>query len=266
MSSFKSLFHQIRLDSEPAKSIHSILPKDKINPMNKLIVITGGTRGIGRAIAEKFAASGFDLVIAARNQSDLDTMKTEFQKAYAIWVDTFSCDLSDKIQANAFATFVTGLHRPVNILVNNAGHFAPGKVTDETEGTLERMINSNVYSAYNVTRGLLPVIRKGKGSHIFNMCSIASITAYPNGGSYSISKFALLGFSKVLREELKAEGIRVTSVMPGATMTSSWEGSGIPDERLMKASDVADAIYGAYQLSDRSVVEEIILRPQLGDI
>ncbi|HYG19529.1 MAG TPA: SDR family NAD(P)-dependent oxidoreductase, partial [Ohtaekwangia sp.] len=136
----------------------------------------------------------------------------------------------------------------------------------EPEGTLESMIVNNLYSAYYATRGIVPIMQDQKRGHIFNMCSIASLKAYPNGGSYAISKFALLGFSKCLREELKATGIRVTAVMPGATMTASWEGTDLPDERFMTAEDIAETIFSAYTLSGRSVVEEIIIRPQLGDI
>ncbi|MBL7876963.1 MAG: SDR family NAD(P)-dependent oxidoreductase, partial [Cyclobacteriaceae bacterium] len=102
--------------------------------------------------------------------------------------------------------------------------------------------------------------------HIFNICSIASIKAYPNGGSYAISKFALLGFSKVLREELKEHGIRVTAVLPGATKTASWAGSTLPDSRFIKPEDVAETIFSAYSLSPNAVVEELLIRPQLGDI
>jgi hypothetical protein len=105
--------------------------------------------------------------------------------------------------------------------------------------------------------------RKG---HVFNMCSIASIKAYPNGSSYAISKFALLGFSKVLREELKEYGVRVTAVLPGATRTASWDGVDLPEDRFMRAEDVAETVFSAYSISERSVVEEIIIRPQLGDI
>ena len=128
------------------------------------------------------------------------------------------------------------------------------------------MINANVYSAYHTTRGLAAEMITKRAGHIFNMCSIASIKAYPNGGSYAISKFALLGFSKCLREELKEFGIRVTAVIAGATKTASWEGTNLPDERFMKVEDIADTIYATYTLSDRSVIEEIIIRPQLGDI
>ena len=105
-----------------------------------------------------------------------------------------------------------------------------------------------------------------KSGHVFTTGSIAGIQAYAGGGSYSISKIALLGFTKALREDMKPHGIRVTSILPGATYTASWEGVDLPLERFMKATDIADAIYGAYALSNQTVVEEIILRPQLGDI
>jgi short-subunit dehydrogenase len=150
------------------------------------------------------------------------------------------------------------------VLVNNAGYFVPGSVLDEPSGTLESMIETNLYSAYYTTRGLSNQIKTG--GHIFNMCSIASIKAYPNGGSYAISKFALLGFSKVLREELKPAGVRVTAILPGATKTDSWAGSTLPDSRFMKPEDVAEAVFSAWSLSPHSVVEELLIRPQLGDI
>ena len=98
------------------------------------------------------------------------------------------------------------------------------------------------------------------------MCSVASILAYPNGGSYSISKFALLGFSKVLREELKTQGIKVTAILPGATWSDSWQGVDFPEDRLMQASDIALAVWSAYNLSRAAVVEELLIRPQLGDL
>jgi len=142
----------------------------------------------------------------------------------------------------------------------------PGSIATEPDGTLESMIHANLYSAYYTTRGLVQEMMKRKSGHIFNLCSIASIKAYANGGSYAISKFALLGFSKCLREELKEFGVRVTAILPGATLTSSWEGFDQPEERFMKVEDVAETIYSAYALSGRSVVEEVIIRPQLGDI
>ena len=234
--------------------------------MSKLAVITGGTKGIGRAIAVKFASQKFDIVTCSRNPDDLATFKKYLELTYSIRTHVFKADMSVRVEVKGFTDFVSGLGVPVDVVVNNAGFFAPGLMTEEKEGMLESMMENNVYSAYYTTRSLLMGMKSRKSGHIFNMCSIASINAYPNGGSYTISKFALLGFSKVLREELKDHNIRVTAVLPGATRTASWDGVNLPDERFIRPEDVAEAIFGAYSLSPRSVVEEILIRPQLGDI
>lgn len=235
--------------------------------MSKLVVVTGGTKGIGRAVIEKFAHHGFDVATCSRTASDLQKLRDDIKKKFPdVNVHIHKADLSSKEDVNSFCAFVGDLRIPVEVLVNNAGYFIPGQIAFEPDDTLEQMINANLYSAYHTTRGLLPAMMERSAGHIFNMCSIASFMAYPNGGSYAISKFALLGFSKCLREEVKTYGLKVTAVMPGAVLTDSWEGTEHPPERFMKASDVADAVYGAYTLSPNSVVEEIIIRPQLGDI
>jgi short-subunit dehydrogenase len=235
--------------------------------MDKLIVVTGGTKGIGKAIIEKFASVGFDVVTCARHEDDLQNLKVTLEKKYpGVKVHTHQVDMADKQEVIDFAKSISSMLQPVNILVNNAGFFLPGEICTEKDGTLESMIDTNLYSAYYTTRSLVPAMKQQKRGHIFNICSIASITAYPNGGSYAISKFAMLGFSKCLREELKNYNIRVTAVLPGATKTASWDGVDIPDDRFMKSEDVAETVYSAYILSERSVVEEIIIRPQLGDL
>jgi short-subunit dehydrogenase len=234
--------------------------------MSKMAVVTGGTKGIGRAIILKFASQKFDIVTCARNDGELNALKKELESEYKVTAHVMTADLSVKETVKAFTDFVSALKIPVDVLVNNAGFFLPGEVLMEKEGTLEKMIEANVYSAYYTSRGLAKGMRSRKQGHIFNICSIASLVAYPNGGSYSISKFAMLGFSKVLREELKEHGVRVTAVMPGATLTASWEGVELPKDRFSSPEDIAEAVFGAYSLSGRSVVEEIVIRPQLGDI
>jgi short-subunit dehydrogenase len=234
--------------------------------MNKLLVITGGSKGIGRSIIERFAKEGFDIATCSRKQSDLTILKDQIERQYHVSVYTSVADVTDKIQIMAFTDFVNSLNRSIDVLINNAGYFEPGKITEEPDGVLEKMIHSNLYSSYHTTRGLVGGMKDKKWGHIFTICSIASIKAYPNGGSYAISKFALLGFTKVLREELKEFGIRVTAVLPGATKTSSWDETDLPASRFMKPEDVAESVYGAYSLSRNTVVEEILIRPQLGDI
>jgi len=234
--------------------------------MKKLVVVTGGTKGIGRALVDKFAAEGFDVVTCARNADDLRLLKQEVEQSTGQEVLVFQANLSVREQVEQFCSEVRQLNRDIDVLINNAGYFTPGALVSEPKGVLESMIEANLYSAYQVTRGLIDGMIKKKSGHVFNMCSIASIKAYPNGGSYAISKFALLGFTKCLREEMKEFGIRVTAVLPGATLTASWAGVDLPEERFIKSEDVADTIFAAWSISARSVVEELIIRPQLGDI
>lgn len=235
--------------------------------MNKTIVVSGGTKGIGRAIIEKFASEGFDVVTCARNQADLDALVDAIETAYAnTKIFVMKADLSSPADTKQFVAFVQASASAVEVLVNNTGTFIPGEIHTESEGALGLMINTNLYSAYHLSRGLIPQMIENKQGDIFNICSVAGLKAYPNGGSYSISKFAMHGLSLGLREELKPHGIRVTSVHPGATFTASWEGVELPEERFIKSSDVADAIWGAYQMSRNSVIEELVIRPQLGDI
>jgi short-subunit dehydrogenase len=231
------------------------------------IVITGATKGIGKAIALKFAGGGHHLAVCARNKSDLNSFKEELEGLHPdIKVLALSVDISQKDEVISFAGKVSDFFGTIDVIVNNGGVFLPGKISAEKDGMLEKLIETNLYSAYHLTRGLLPFMYKSLKPHIFNICSIASFMAYPDGGSYSISKFAMLGFSKVLREELKTAGIKVTAIMPGATWSDSWAGADLAHDRLMEANDIADALWGAYQLGPSAVVEEVIIRPQLGDL
>lgn len=233
----------------------------------KNIVVTGASKGIGRAIVLKFAAEGFAVAACARNGSGLKKLEDEVYAIASSLPHVFMpCDVSDIEQVKSFATKVTTAWGTVEILVNNAGVFIPGQVINEADGILKKLIDTNLYSAYNMTRQLVAGMIEAKSGHIFNMCSVASLHAYANGGSYSISKFALLGFSKALREELKPHGVKVTSLMPGATLTDSWAGVDLPESRFMKAEDIAKLIFDIYSLSDSAVIEEVVLRPVLGDI
>ncbi len=235
--------------------------------MNKLAVITGGTKGIGKALVARFAAEGFGIVTCARQADALQQLQKEMTTQYPGLPFFYQAvDVSVKASVQDFAAFVLSKEMPVAVLINNAGVFIPGTIHEEEDGVLETLIQTNLYSAYYLTRALIGDMKQRKSGHIFNICSVAGMTAYANGGSYSISKFAMLGMSKSLREEMKPFGVRVTAVLPGATLTGSWAGTDLPEERFMKAEDVAETVLSAYQLSNRSVVEEIVIRPQLGDI
>jgi short-subunit dehydrogenase len=235
--------------------------------MSKYCVITGGSKGIGFAIAEKLAADGYGLALIARTQADLETATAKLLEMHPnIEIFTQALDVTSKESMSDFAETLAERWNHIDVLVNNAGTFTPGGVLTEEDGALEHMFMTNCFSAYYLTRFLFPLIAKSPAGYIFNMCSIASISAYPSGGSYSISKYAMYGFSKNLREELKHQGVRVTSILPGATWTDSWAGSGVERSRIMEASDIAEAVSSALKMSHHTVVEDIILRPQLGDL
>jgi NADP-dependent 3-hydroxy acid dehydrogenase YdfG len=233
----------------------------------KTIVITGASKGIGKAIAEKFAKENFNLAICARNENELNEVKKELQFINEkIDVLCITADVSNKVERDLFCKKVTEHFKTIDILVNNAGTFLPGNTYDEPEGRLEFLLQTNLISAYEITRYFLPNMMKLKSGYIFNMSSVAGLQAYENGGSYSISKFALTGFSKNLREEVKPYNIRVSTIYPGAVLTDSWKGTDLPKDRFIAAKDIADIIYTAYQMPNSSLVEDIIIRPTAGDI
>jgi len=230
------------------------------------VIITGASRGLGKAIARIFAENENDLLITSVNEERLYATAQELMNQYpGIKVKAKPYNLREKEQAQAFGQWCLKNGSP-DILINNAGNFAGANVYNEEDGALEEMIETNLYSAYHLTRVILPVMIEKRSGHIFNMSSIAGLKAYPAGGSYSISKFALRGFSVNLRDELKPYNIKVTTVFPGAAYTDSWASSGIDKKRFMESEDIAKMIYAASQLSPQACVEDIILRPQLGDI
>lgn len=230
-------------------------------------IITGASRGLGKAMAERFAAGGYHLFLSARDPVRLSATAQQLQKQYpSITVRSMAADMGLNAQVREFGQWVTDSGMPVDILINNAGQFIPGSIYDEPDGALEQLMTINLYSAYRLTRHLLPAMMARRTGHIFNICSVASLQAYPNGGAYSISKYALAGFSANLREEMKGYGIKVTAVYPGAAYTDSWAGSGVDPLRIMEAADVAEMVYTASRLSPQATVEEILLRPQLGDL
>ncbi len=229
------------------------------------VVITGASRGIGKAIAAIFAAQGHSLFLTSKNEEKLqNTVQALMHDFPTVTIEYKSYDLSK--DAAGFGEWLLGKGIAVDVLVNNAGSFAPGQVQDEPEGLLEQQLATNLLSAYHLTRKLLPSMINRKTGHIFNICSIASLKGYPNGGAYSISKFALNGFSQNLRMEMMPHHIKVTAVFPGAVFTDSWGDYNNSTARIMEATDIASMIYAATQLSAAACVEEIILRPQLGDL
>ena len=223
--------------------------------MNFNAVVTGASKGIGFSVAKRLAEAGFSLFIVGRDNARLLEAKSQLLLAGAPELHTFSGDLSQSDVAKRCTAKIFETWSSLTVLVNNAGVFLPGTMMEEEEGQFETLMTTNMNSAYHVTKGLWPLLKLSNRAHVFNMCSIASITAYAAGGSYSVSKFALLGFSKSLRLEGMPHDIRVTAILPGATLTDSWAGVDLPSTRFMKPSDVANALYSAFVLNESTVME-----------
>lgn len=235
--------------------------------MNPTILVSGCTKGIGLAIVKIFAHHGFNVAGCARNKADLQALFIDLSASYPkqqFFME--ACDVSNTEMLKIFAEDVLKEFKSIHVLVNNAGVFMPGTILDEPENALETQFQTNVASAYYLCQIIgKNMLGSGRG-HIFNICSTASITAYTNGGSYCISKYAMLGLNQVLRQELKDKNIKVTAILPGATLTDSWKGSELPAERFIPSEDIAKLVYNAYTLSPQTNVEEILVRPILGDI
>lgn len=247
------------------------MQKEKLS-IKKHVIITGASRGMGKSMAMLFASRGYHLRLSARNEDVLRKTAEEIislnPDIQVIWKAE---DLSNKEGAERLGEWLLEQNTPIDILINNAGTFVPGSVYNEPEDALDHMLSLNLYAAYHLTRKLLPLMMKqsdvdGSRGHIFNICSIAALKAYANGGAYSISKYALNGFSKNLREELKPYLIKVTTVFPGAVLTDSWGDFDNSSRRIMEADDIAKMVYAASCLSPQACVEEILIRPQLGDL
>lgn len=232
-----------------------------------VVLITGASQGIGAAIARAFAAAipGVRLALVARQAGKLAGVARE---CAALGADArpFDGDVSSESDVARVATEIHALWKKVDVLVNNAGSFRPGRLLETSVAEFDAMIAANLRSVFLVTRAFAPaMVREGAGD-IFNMSSIAGLGAYPTSAGYCAAKFGVTGLSKVMRAELRDKGVRVCTVYPGATLSPAWEGSGFPEERLMPAEDVARAFVDVYRLTRRTVVEEIVLRPQAGDL
>jgi len=232
-----------------------------------VVLITGASQGIGAAIARVFAAGlpGVRLALVARSEKNLRAVARDCIKSGAT-VEIFPCDVSKEAAVKSMGRIVTRHFGTVDVLINNAGAFAMATFARTKVAEFDRLVAVNLRSAFLVTQAFLPAMLQRKRGDIFFMSSIAGLGAYPNAAAYCAAKFGVTGLAKVLRAETKDHGVRVCCVHPGATWSPSWAKSGVKRERIMPAEDIARAILDVHQLSRRTVVEEIVLRPQLGDV
>jgi short-subunit dehydrogenase len=231
------------------------------------IVVTGASQGIGAAIATAFATEikGVKLALVARSAANLAVVAKACSVLGAS-AGVFPCDVSDEAEVATLEAEVRKRFGTVDVLINNAGKYAGAPFLSTSTADFDRMISANLRSVFLVTKAFAPGMVRRRRGDIFNMGSVAGIVAFAGAPAYSAAKFGVAGLSKAMRAELQDKGVRVCCVHPGATVSPSWKGSGVATSRMMPAADVAQAFVAVYRMSRRTVVEEIVLRPQLGDL
>ena len=226
-----------------------------------MLIITGGTKGIGKGILEFFASKGQNIITCARNESDLLALKEEISKKYQVKIWVKKIDLSQKKEVLHFADFVKDIlekeKQNLDLLINNAGIFVPSPLHQTENDLFETLMQTNFYAAYYLTHALLDTFKEQKKGHIFNICS----SDFSERGAYTVSKTALLGMNKVLHHELKPLNIKVTALLLGATLTPSWEEANIAKEFFITVEDVAETLFNTYSLSPSVSVEQITIEP-----
>ncbi|HXH99104.1 MAG TPA: SDR family oxidoreductase [Sphingobacteriaceae bacterium] len=230
-------------------------------------IVTGATKGIGKAISFTLAANNYNLFLCSRNSAELISLKRELKERNPrIHVFTSVTDCSDAEQVKRFADEISDCMDSPDVLVNNAGLYLPSKILNEDNNALDQQLQVNLLTPHYLCKFFGRKMREKRSGHIFNICSIASINPVTGAGSYSVTKFALLGLTKVLREELMEFGIKVTAILPGSTLTASWEGTKLPPECFVDPQDVADALISCLKTSKGGNIDQLIIRPTLGDI
>jgi short-subunit dehydrogenase len=233
----------------------------------KNALITAATKGIGRAIAIALAKEGINVAVCARGEKDLADLETELNSVNPnIKIFTAATDVSIKAQILKFAADAEKELGAINIIVNNAGIYEPYSILDDGEDVFQKSINTNLAPAYELYRYFgKKMIAAGEG-HIFNICSVASLNPVVGAGTYSVTKFALLGLTKVMRLELQAHNVKVTAVIPGSTLTSSWDGVEVDKNVMVMPEDIASSLINIYKMSPGANVDEIIIKPVNGQV
>ena len=232
----------------------------------RLALVTGANRGIGLAIAHGLAREGCDLVITARDQRALAKAQRELEQ-HDVQVLAQSCDVRSPDSIDYLFTLVRTLHRPLDILINNAGIGHPNRTVGEIPyPTWMEVIDTNLNGLFLVTQAALAVMKRG--STIVNNLSIAAERVFPGSAAYNASKHGALGFTDTLREELRPKGIRVIALMPGATDTAIWNTlwPDAPRRKMMSAETVALAVVNAIRVPENTTVEKIVVMPSGGTL
>ncbi len=220
--------------------------------MSKIAIVTGASRGVGEAIAKKFAKEGYYVVATARSQNDLEKLAD----TYPDHILPIACDITNSVQVAQMIETTIAKWGKLDILVNNAGvgHFAP--VEDLTEDEWDEMLTVNSKGPFLACKYAIPHLKASEG-HIVNISSIAGIEAFPRGGGYCASKFALMALSDALTKELKPHHVKVTTICPGSIKTNFHNSK----DWALPVEQVTDTVWMTVSAPKGVIYGQIVMRP-----
>ncbi len=228
----------------------------------KVIVVTGGSRGIGLAIARRLGSEGARLVLVARHEAALREAGEEVPGGATV----IKADITEARQVERLFRTVERRMGQLDILINNAGVFTFKPFASTSLDEWRCNVETNLTALFLCTHAALPLLCRSRSAHLVNILSVSSIHAYANCSAYTASKFGALGLTRVLREELRPLKIRVTGILPGSTNTRLTNQFGFPVCRIdqIQPPDVAEAVFSALTQPPRTTVEEVLLMPSQG--
>ncbi|MCZ8522063.1 MULTISPECIES: 3-ketoacyl-ACP reductase [Paenibacillus] len=225
---------------------------------NKTAIITGGGKGIGKAAAVALAKEGVHLGLISRSTGDLETLKSELSGTYGVNVYYASADISNRSEVEAAVGSLIAQLGSLDILINNAGIASFGKVAEMDPDQWEGIIRTNLLGTYYVTRAVLPTLLEQQSGSIINIASTAGERGFATGSAYCASKFAVMGFTESLFQEVRKSNIRVTALTPSTVNTELATNAGLPigdEDRMMQPEDVAELILATLKLPARVFVK-----------
>ena len=223
----------------------------------KNAIITGSSRGLGRAIAEALGSEAYRIWISGRSEKDLDVVKSELENS-GFTVEVDRVDFSNADHVRAYASRILDGCETIDVLVNNVGIYQPDSLTDDAS-TLDLQMAINFEGPYTLTQSLIGrLIGQGRGN-VFNICSVVNRKPRTEAASYTISKFAFWGYHKVLHQELLPHGVKVTAFFPSSIATSSWDGIDAPMEEFVQPEDIASMVINILHMKPGTVPSEIDL-------
>jgi 3-oxoacyl-[acyl-carrier protein] reductase len=223
---------------------------------NKLAIVTGASRGIGKAAAINFARLGYDVALLAKDKTLLQKLGTELTHEYKVKTGIFKVDVSKKEEVDNCIKHILQHHSTIDIVFNNAGILATG-LLDIDDKDIIKQIETNLLGAYYVIKAVASHMKQQRFGYIFNVASRSGKVAIPKFGAYSATKYALVGINEALYAEMMPYNVKVTALCPSVVHTDLSKDFNIPHEEKIQVDDVINAVNYLLKLSPSALVKEL---------